>query len=398
VAKPAILVLTSTFPRWEGDNEPPFVFELCRRLTPYYEVHVSAPHAPGSRTCETLDGVHVHRFRYLPDAAERIAYEGGILPKLRKRPYLIAGLPVFLLCQLRAAVRLTREFGVKAIHAHWVLPQGAFALVAQRLSGRAAGVACTLHGADLYGLRGRVFDRLRRAVVNRADRVTVVSRAMQRDLAAGDPAKVSVVPMGVDLRGCFTPGAARRPGSRLLFVGRLVEKKGLRYLLEAMPSIRKHCPQASLQVVGSGPAQPEYERIVREAGLAGSVQFLGAVRNADLPDLYRSADVLVFPSVVGPGGDREGFGLVLVESMGCGCAVASSDLPAVRDIIRNGDTGVLFPPADPGRLCAAVTGLLVDSQRRERLTRSGRAFVLEHFDWERTARRYKGLLDELVRV
>jgi glycosyltransferase involved in cell wall biosynthesis len=398
VAKPAILVLTSTFPRWEGDNEPPFVFELCRRLTPYYEVHVSAPHAPGSLTRETLDGVHVHRFRYLPESAERIAYEGGILPKLRKRPHLIAGLPVFLLCQLRAAVRLARELDVKAIHAHWVLPQGVVALAARRLSGRSPGVVCTLHGADLYGLRGGVFDRLRRTVVNRTDRVTVVSRAMQRDLAADDSAKVSVIPMGVDLKARFTPGAARRPGSRLLFVGRLVEKKGLGYLLEAMPSIRKRWPQASLQVVGSGPAQPECERIVREAGLAESVRFSGAVRNAELPDLYRSADVLVFPSVVGRGGDREGFGLVLVEAMGCGCAVAASDLPAVRDIVRDGDTGVLFPPANPAGLCAVVVGLLVDAQRRGRLARSGRAFVLEHFDWERTTRRYKGLLDELVRT
>lgn len=397
MAKPAILVLTSTFPRWEGDNEPPFVFELCRRLTPHYEVHVSAPHAPGSRTCETLDGVHVHRFQYLPEPAELIAYEGGILPKLRKRPLLIAGLPAFLLCQLRAAARLARAFDVQVIHAHWVLPQGAVALAARHLSGRAPGLVCTLHGADLYGLKGKVFDRMRRAIVNGSDRVTVVSQAMQRDLAADDPAKVSVIPMGVDLQARFTPGATRRTGSRLLFVGRLVEKKGLRYLLAAMPSIRKHCPQVSLQVVGSGPAQSECERIVRAAGLVGSVRFLGAVRNAELPDLYRSADVVVFPSVVGRGGDREGFGLVLVEAMGCGCAVAASDLPAVRDIVRDGDTGVLFPPADPGSLCAAVAGLLVDAQRRERLARKGRTFAIEHFDWERIARRYKGLLDELVR-
>ncbi|RPJ15456.1 MAG: hypothetical protein EHM37_03645, partial [Deltaproteobacteria bacterium] len=64
--KPAVLVLTSTFPRWEGDVEPPFVYELARRLTDSIVVHVLAPHAPGSKRREILDGVHVHRFRYGP--------------------------------------------------------------------------------------------------------------------------------------------------------------------------------------------------------------------------------------------------------------------------------------------------------------------------------------------
>ena len=80
----SILVLTSTFPRWKGDVEPPFVHELARRLTDSFDVHVLAPHAPGSKCHEILDGVHVHRFRYGPAILERLAYQGGILANLKK--------------------------------------------------------------------------------------------------------------------------------------------------------------------------------------------------------------------------------------------------------------------------------------------------------------------------
>jgi len=395
VERPAVLVLTSTFPRWANDTEPPFVFELCRRLTPHFEVHVSAPHAPGAHPSETLNGVHVHRFRYFPDCGERLAYEGGILPKLRKKPLLLACLPFFLAAQLRSAVLLCRRHRIKVIHAHWILPQGAIALITRRLSKGGARVLCTLHGADLYGLRGGLFNRLRRAIVNGAERLTVVSRAMQRDLA-GEPGKVAVVPMGVDLQGRFTPGPEPRRRQSLLFVGRMVEKKGLRYLLEAMPSIIRRCPDASLRIAGSGPLQSVFERMSRDMGLQDRVQFMGPVANTELPRLYRGAEVVVFPSVISAGGDREGFGLVLVEAMGCGCAVAASDLPAVRDILRPWETGAVFPPADAGQLAVVVARLLLDPALRETLARNGRAFVREHFDWDLIAHRYKGLLDELL--
>ncbi|HEY0675481.1 MAG TPA: hypothetical protein VGD25_04670, partial [Immundisolibacter sp.] len=76
-SRPRLLVLTSTFPRWVGDHEPPFVFELSRRLAQQFEVHVLAPHAPGAQLQETLDGVHVQRFRYAPEPLQQLAYDGG---------------------------------------------------------------------------------------------------------------------------------------------------------------------------------------------------------------------------------------------------------------------------------------------------------------------------------
>ena len=78
-----ILVVTSTFPRWKDDEDPPFIFELCNRLRTHYQIHVLAPHCPGTKTEEYLSGIYVKRFRYFIKPWERLAYHGGILSKLK---------------------------------------------------------------------------------------------------------------------------------------------------------------------------------------------------------------------------------------------------------------------------------------------------------------------------
>jgi glycosyltransferase involved in cell wall biosynthesis len=397
VAKPSVLVLTSTFPRWANDTEPPFVFELCRRLAPYYDLHVLAPHCPGSQTSETVEGMHVHRFRYGITAWERLAYGGGILPKLKRRPLLFGLVPLFLIGQFLAAVRLVRRYRVAVVHAHWILPQGLIAVLSRRAGGHRARVVCTVHGGDLYGLRGALFDRLRRIILRAVDHVTVVSRVMQNDLMQDpeDTGKISVIPMGVDLRQRFTPGSAPGTGDALLFVGRLVEKKGLRYLLEAMPAILDRCPSASLRIVGSGPEQPFFERLARQVNIHPRVSFLGAVPNRELPPLYRSAGVLVFPSVTAMDGDQEGFGLVLVEALGCGCACVVTDLPAMMDIADDNRSALVVSQKDPQQLAEAISTLLSRPELRSTLAAEGRAHVLKNFDWDVVAARYLSILRRL---
>jgi glycosyltransferase involved in cell wall biosynthesis len=398
VDKPSVLVLTSTFPRRPNDTEPPFVFELCRRLAFRYDVHVIAPHAPGSLIREAIAGVQVHRFRYWCESGERLAYRGGMLGNLRKNPLLLIVLPFFMVAQLLSAIKLLRNGRVRVIHAHWILPQGLTAVLAKKLSRSRAAILCTVHGGDAYGLRGKSFDQIRRWVMGRVNRVTVVSRSLRLDLAksGADPFKISVVPMGVDLRDRFVPPASRTEGGALLYVGRLVEKKGVRYLLEALPAIVRKFENATLTIVGDGPERPMLEDLAQSLGLQARVTFTGAAANAELPRLYQGADIMVFPSVVGGDGDREGFGLVLVEAMGCGCAAVVTDLPAMQDIVQDGSTAIVVGQKDPQAIAAAVKRLLGDPELRSALARAGRRHVLETFDWTSIVPRYGKILDGLI--
>lgn len=395
--KPALLVVTSTFPRWQDDTEPPFVFELSRRLTRGWDVHVLAPHAPGTKREEIMDGITVSRFPYLPRRWQHLAYEGGILPKLRLRPSLAVTIPFFLAGELIALVRKLRSRRFAAVHAHWLLPQGLLALVALRLARVDIPLLTTSHGGDMYGLRGRHFDMLRRFVLRESTRITVVSRAMGESALALEarPERLRIIPMGVDLRHTFVPPATPRSGNRLLFVGRLVEKKGLTYLIKAMPRIVERHPDASLTIVGDGPEEKKLQEEAEALGISERIVFAGSVLNTKLPLYYQEADICVFPSVVAGSGDQEGFGLVLVEAMGCECAVVSSDLPAVRDIVINDKTGRIVPQKNPDALVEVISELLDNPSECASLGRQGREFVLKRYDWDIIAASYSQFLNDI---
>jgi len=227
--QPKILVLTTTFPRWRGDTDPPFVFELCRRLAKDFDIIVLAPHFPGSPSEESMGGLRVVRFRYFFEPWEKLAYGsgGGILARIRINPFWGLLIPFLVAGQMLVTIRLLRRERFDLIHAHWLVPQALTVIIARALSGRDIPLLATAHGGDLYGLRGRLMDRLRGFVLSKTAAVTVVSRAMAEDLVrAGAPReKVRVIPMGTDLSDMFCPGDVERDPRQVLFVGRLVEKK-----------------------------------------------------------------------------------------------------------------------------------------------------------------------------
>ncbi|MFP5339136.1 MAG: glycosyltransferase [Gammaproteobacteria bacterium] len=390
--QPRLLVLASTYPRWPGDPEPGFVHELAKRLTGDFDVTVLGPHAPGAPTRERMDGVDVVRYRYAPQRWETLVNDGGIVTNLRRQPWKWLLVPGFLLGLAWKAWRLVRELRPSVVHAHWLLPQGLVAAVLKSIEPRMPPFLVTSHGADLFALRAAPLQALKRWVARRAAGVTVVSGAMREELAriGVDPSTVQVMPMGVDLAGRFRPDpAVERSRDELLFVGRLVEKKGLRHLIDAMPAILRAHPTAFLTVAGFGPEEAQLREQARALGVAAQVRFLGPVRQEELPDLYRRAAVFVAPFVAGSSGDQEGLGLVLVEAAGCGCPVVAGDVPAVRDVVVDRRVGIRVPPGDAASLAFAVCAELAGQGEQ---CDTERANAVQAFDWRASAGNYLKLL------
>lgn len=209
-----------------------------------------------------------------------------------------------------------------------------------------------------------------------------------------DIAKVSVVPMGVDMAGRFVPDdAVQRSRSELLFVGRLVEKKGLRYLLDALPAVLGERPDVMLTIAGFGPEEERLQVQVRELGLENAVRFLGAVAQKDLPGLYRRATLFVAPFVRAESGDQEGLGLVLVEAIGCGCPVLAGDVPAVGDVIaENWRINV----RDAQAFAARILQMLGDVTASLDQAQVAREILVSRVGWDHVASRYAGLLQSAL--
>lgn len=334
--KPRLLVLASTFPRWKNDPEPAFVFELARRLVDQFEVTVLCPHAAGAAELEYADEIKVIRYRYAPSLLETLVNNGGIVTNLRRAKWKFLLIPTFIISQLWWVWRLVRSGDIDIIHAHWILPQGLIAMLASA-TGRPQRVpfVVTSHGADLFALRSASLQWLKRLVLRRTAAITVVSEGMCAPVIAlgADPSKLRIEPMGVDLSNRFTRDpAVERSEHELLFVGRLVAKKGLRHLIDALPKVIEQRPKTFLTVAGFGPELEARRAQAKQLGVGDRVRFLGAVQQDSLPALYRRASLFVAPFIEATGGDQDGLGLVLIEALGCGCPVVVSEMAATRGL------------------------------------------------------------------
>ncbi|MDE2084288.1 MAG: glycosyltransferase [Xanthomonadaceae bacterium] len=392
-----MLVLTSMFPRWRDDTEPGFVFELCRRLAARFDVRVLAPHAPGAATDELMDGVEVVRYRYAPQRLETLAYGGGIVPKLRKRPLKWLLVPLLLVAQYRAIRRELRRWRPAVVHAHWIVPQGILAALSIG-RGKRAALAITSHGTDLFAFNSAPMRRIKRRVLNKAAVVTVVSEAL-REAAAGlgvDTDKIHVAPMGVDLQSRFTPDRRiERSASELLFVGRLAPSKGLNVLLDAMPGILASRPDVSLTIAGFGPEESALRAQATRLGVAEKVAFIGAIQQSALPDLYRRAAVFIAPYVRTTSGEQEGFGLTIVEAIGCGCPVVATDMPGLRDIF-GAHAGHMVEPGSANALAAVVMRLLDDPVVARQRAEEQRRRIVAKFDWIVVTERYADWIGHVI--
>jgi glycosyltransferase involved in cell wall biosynthesis len=322
----SILVLASTYPRWEKDTEPLFVHYLCEQLTSKYRVIALVPHYPGASRKENMDGVLVHRFRYFLPSGEHLAYDGGIIQNLKKNRLKLLLVPFFLISQFIHILVLCRKYKISLIHAHWVIPQGLLAIMARPLLPGKIKILSTSHGGDLFSLQGGVLQALKRFVFRRSDHVTVVSTAMRDHLKqiGCNTGNVSVQSMGVDLTGRFVPGALPRGPNSLVYVGRLVEKKGVATLVTAIHLLKTGFPGLHLTIVGDGPEKAALEQLAAELGAGAHIDFAGSQPNEIVPRHYQSAGIAVVPSVIAADGDQEGLGLVAVEALGCGCVTIVS--------------------------------------------------------------------------
>jgi glycosyltransferase involved in cell wall biosynthesis len=342
-----------------------------------------------------MDGVQVVRYRYAPEILETLVNDGGIVSNLRRAKWKYLLVPTFFLGQGWGICALLKRHQIDVIHAHWLVPQGLVAAILRKLPGRTIPLVVTSHGADLYALRGRAMETLKRWVARMADSVSVVSRPMREEMTriGVDARKVLVLPMGVDLDCRFTPNNTRRSASDILFVGRLVEKKGLRYLIEAMPAILLQRPDARLIVAGFGPEEEMLRGQVKKLGITAAVDFIGPVTQEELPALYRNAAVFVAPFIESIDGDMEGLGLVTIEAVGCGCPVVVGDVPAVRDVLNAPEeAGLRVQARDTEALANAVLKVLSTPVQSSNTVVGLRNRMAVLFGWDNVAAGYSSLL------
>lgn len=353
-------------------------------------------HGTAADAVESVDGLTFHR--------TRAALKGGIWGE-------VAGIAAFAK-RIDAAVE---SFRPDILHAHSPVLD---ALAAYRVARRrglplvyeirafwedaAVGNGTGTEGSAKY----RATRALETWAVHRADAVAVICEGLRGDLVARGVAadKIVVSPNGVDLSLFGEPVAAEPALARELgledaetigFIGSFYDYEGLDDLIAAMPALVAARPKARLMLVGGGPMEAALRAQAAASPAATAIRFVGRVPHTEVERYYALVDVLAYPrkhmrltDLVTP--------LKPLEAMAQGKLVAASDVGGHRELIRDGETGTLFPPDDPAAIATALAGLLADRSGWEARRARGRAFVEAERNWSSNICRYEPIYQRLM--
>ncbi len=302
-----------------------------------------------------------------------------------------------VLWQALAGLALARRIGgrgVVHIHAHMAHVPATIAMYAAGASG--VGFSFTGHAVDLFKERTLLRAKLRRAAF-----VACIS-AWHREFYIGEVPSVAgrspIVRCGVEIppaRESAILSGSSRP-VRVLAVGRLVRKKGFDVLIRGLGVLGREGVAYACALIGDGPERGALEKLAADEGVA--VRFEGSRPNSAVREMMQWADFFVLPCRVASDGDRDGIPVVLMEAMASGVCAVSGDLPAIRELIRDGETGVLVPPDDAGALASTLSGLISDPARARGLASAGRAWVEREFSRRVNLDRLIGAFEDLAGV
>lgn len=395
-----IAILTSSFPRNRGDYQGNFIYYQARgQVEQGNIVHVICPHSIGAPFYEVIDGIEVHRFPYFyPYRYQRLSSETGMYFALRTSNLALSQLPLFLVSEWWYTSIILHRHKIDLIHSHWFVPSGLVGAALAFIWRKPHVITSHVLDANLFG-KFRCFIPILSIIVASADLITTNSSYTKQQIEGlvPLPCPCKVIPMGVHLPH-VSPSSKEVPcGNIVLFVGRLVEWKGVDTLIRAMSYVKKEIPDAQLNIVGEGPFRDSLERLVRDTGLTEVVRFFGKVNDEDLAGLYNSSSVFVLPSRTYQGLVMEGLGVVLLEAMSHGIPVIGSNVGGIPDIITDGENGFLVPEQEPVALAEKIVILVSKPSFAERFRKAGYRTVKMRFSWDEISRQfseaYKQVLD-----
>jgi colanic acid/amylovoran biosynthesis glycosyltransferase len=301
----------------------------------------------------------------------------------RSPNFFFGALGILPKCVLFA--REMERLGVHHVHAHFANHPALAALIIHRLTD--IPYSFTAHGSDLHVDRRMLETKVRAAAF-----VVTVSR-YNRDLIADEcgedvEEKVKVIHCGVDPEG-FPPSRFRHNGRdqalRIVCVASLEEVKGHRFLIEACRLLRKRWVAFECDLVGDGPLRAEVTEAIERAGLENRIRVRGGLPRPEVVRALARAHVAVLASHPTPSGKREGIPVALMEAMASRLPVVASAVSGIPELVENGRTGILVPPADPTALADALERLAADPLLRDWMGAAGREKVQREFDLRQTA-------------
>ena len=393
-----VLYIVTSYKRSAADVINPWMVETIAQLRSKgveVDVYTSAWHGQGDHEVE---GTTVRRFRYLPRKLELLSHDRTIPDQIKANKLVLLLVPFYILGGIFGLRRVLKAKKYDLIHVHWPFPLAIFGYFAARWA--RVPLINQFYGVELMWVmnRMRAFIPFLRWSAGVSDQVVAISThtcGLMKEVAPDT--EVEIVPYGSPVpppRQVEALSDDPERARRVLFVGRLVERKGVLYLIRAIRELRLPFPVV-LDIVGGGPEEEKLGAMVDSLGMRDQVNMLGRVTDQRLAECYRDCDCFVLPAIIDSRGDTEGLGVVLIEALSYRKPVIASGVGGIVDIVKDGHTGLAVPEKDPQALAGAISSVLTDRELAGRLGEQGYEFIKKYFDWGRLTDQWLGIYGRL---
>ncbi len=389
-----ICVLGSTYPRFDKDSEVPWLRKTVELIkNSGHNVKVVASAYQGGKSHQ-IDGVEVLRFRYAPSSIEKLTHDEGAPSKVKGPVGKLLALS-YIICGTFQMLVWCHKYRFDIINVHWPFPHGLFTILPKLLFG--TKVVVTAHGAGMAMARKSLLLKaaLKLSMLS-ADAATTNSSHTQHELKRLSGYDSQVIPYGATVS--FKEGKLPLQGNlpvKILFSGRHIQRKGVNYLIEALPAVLQQ-RKVELAITGHGDRTEEWKARVRQLGLEDSVNFLGFVSNQELSKCYQHCDIYCLPAIFDDNDDTEGLGVVLIEALLHGRPVIASEVGGIVDVIKHKKTGILVNEKNPTELSNAILELINNPELAQKLGKQGQNFVNKEFNWQTIVNQVVKLFEETV--
>lgn len=387
-----VVSITTAFPRSETDVLIPWIIRLINLLKEKgVETDVFTSSYCGMKN-EIRNNINVFRFRYFFRKWEKLSHDMSVPEKLKSNRLYFFVLPFFMIFGMISASFYAKEHDFDLIHVHFPFPLAFFGIAMKSVSKKPLIMTC--HGSEVnMAKKNPVFRKIFKRMLGKADFITVNSTFMKNEVEKIIQNKnIEIIPMGAgigDISEKETVKKEQKIKTNILFVGRLIEVKGTKYLIDAVKLLDPE--KFELHVAGDGPEREKLEKSAPE-----NVIFHGYQTGKNLEKLYLNADIFVLPSIVDNAGYTEGLGTVLLEAANFSVPLIGTNVGGIPDIIINGKTGLLVPQKDSAALAEALQTLAKDPALYRELTENARKHLKNNFSWEIITEKFFNIYSKAV--
>lgn len=394
-----VLILTTTFPKDKEDySTPRFVYDIALNLSiAGLNIHILTPDRPDCTVPfeKISENFVIQRFQYFTKNKQKLTTGEGIIPSLKQSRINYILIPFLIIKQFFSTVKLIRKNKIDIINSHWLVPSGLIGAIIQKIWKRKNFV--TVHAAALYMLERIPFGKqITRFIFKNSVRFFIVSnygkerftKLLDYNDEKISQQKVKIISMGVYCNNFLLNSRKKAFDDNkfnILFLGRIVDKKGLIYAIQAIETLKEQ--NIIFHVCGSGALQKDLENLVKELSLDQSIIFHGRISEEIKIDYLNSADVLLVPSIETEEGDKEGLPVVILEALAAGLPIIASDIGGIKDGVIPNKTGILVHPKDIKQIAEAINLLYKNKEMKRQMSK----WCIEYsknFDWKVIANKY----------